>query len=54
MQGSIFPKPKKGVFGITKNYWGITITSIVDNVHNVLLLNRIEPEIEKIFREKEK
>ena len=38
---------KKGDFGITNNYRDITLTSIAAKVYNVLLLSRIEPEINK-------
>ena len=44
----IFPFPKKGDLRITKNYR--VITSIAAKVYNVLLLNCIKPEIEKILR----
>ena len=37
-------------FGIAKNYRGTTLTSIEAKVYNALLLNHIEPEIEKILR----
>ena len=40
--------PKKGDFGITKNYSGITLTSIAAKVDNDLLLNFIKPDTEKI------
>ena len=33
-----------------KNYWDITITAISINVYNAMLLNHIQPEIEKILR----
>ena len=46
----ILPFPKKGELGISKNYWGITLTSIVAKLYNGLLLNCIEPVIEKIVR----
>ena len=42
--------PVKGGLGITKNYRGITLTSIAAKIYNALQLNRIEPEIEKILR----
>ena len=41
--------PKKGDTGITKNYRGITLISIVVKVYNVLLLNCIQSEIEEIL-----
>ena len=43
------PLPQKGDLGIAKNYRSITLTSIAANIYNALLLNRIEPEIEKFF-----
>ena len=46
-KGCILPFPKKGDLRIAKNYQGITLTS---NIYNALLLNYIEPEIEKILR----
>ena len=49
-KGRILPFPKKGDFGITKNYRGITLTSLTAKVYNALLINCIEPEIEKILR----
>ena len=52
-KGCILPFPKKGDLGIAKNYWGITLTSIVAKIYNVLLFNRIEPEIERIFWKKQ-
>ena len=42
--------PKKGDLGTTKNYSGITLTAIAAQVYNTLLLNDIQPEIEKILR----
>ena len=39
--------PQEGELGFTKNYRGITQTSIYAKVYNGLLLNRIEQEIEK-------
>ena len=40
---------KKGNLGIDKNYRNITFTSIAAKIYNVLLINCIEPEIEKIL-----
>ena len=48
-KGCIFPYHKKDL-GIANNYWGITLTSIAVKIFNALLLNHIEPEIEKILR----
>ena len=47
---SILSFPKKGDLWIDKNYRGITLTSIVAKIYNALLLNSIEPKIEKIPR----
>ena len=41
--------PQKGDLEIVKNFRGITLTSIAAKIYNALLLNRIEPEIEKIL-----
>ena len=41
--------PEKGDLGIAKNYKCITLTSIVVKIYKTQLLNRIEPEIEKIL-----
>ena len=46
-KGCILPFAKKGDLGIAKNYQGITLTSITTKIFNTLLLNRIEPKIEK-------
>ena len=49
-KGCILSFPKKGDLGLSRNYWGITLTSIAAKVYNALLLNCIEPEIEKILK----
>ena len=49
MKGCILPFPKKGDLGLAKNYWGITLTSIVAKIYNALLRNRIEPKIDNIL-----
>ena len=41
--------PKKGDFRITKNYRGITLMTLATNVYNVLFLNCLQQEIEKIL-----
>ena len=41
--------PRKVTLGIAKNYRGISLTSIAAKIHNTLLLNFIEREIEKIL-----
>ena len=49
-KGCVLLFPKKGGFGIVKNYLGITLTSISTKIYNALRCNRIEPKIEKILR----
>ena len=49
-EGCILPFPKKGDIGKTSNYRGITLTSIAAKIYNALLLNRIQPEMEKFLR----
>ena len=44
------PFPKKGDFGLAKNYRGITLTPIAAKIYNALLRNRIEPKIDNILR----
>ena len=44
------PFPKKGDLSKTSNYRGITLTCIAAKIYNALLLNRIQPEMEKILR----
>ena len=44
---------KKGDFVINKNYRGITLTSVAAKIYNALLLNYIEPEIEKVLEKSE-
>ena len=51
MKGCILPFSKKGDLRLAKNYWGITLTSIVAKIYNALLHNCIEPKIENILRE---
>ena len=50
MKGCILPFSKKGDLGLAKNYWGITLTSIVAKIYNALLRKHIEPKIDKIQR----
>ena len=50
MKGYILHFPKKGDLGLAKNYRGITLTSIVAKIYNVLLRNHIEPKIDNILR----
>ena len=47
----ILPFPKKGDLSITKNYRGITLTAIAVKIYNLMLLNRIRPEIDPILRQ---
>ena len=49
MKGCILPLPKKGDLGLSKNYRGITLTSIADQIYNDRLHNRIEPKIDNIL-----
>ena len=49
-EGCILPFPKKGDLGCVSNYRGITLTHIAAKIYNTMLLNRIQPEIEKILR----
>ena len=44
------PFSKKGDLGKTTNYRGITLTTIASKIYNLLLLNRIRPEVDKILR----
>ena len=48
-KGCILLFPKDGDLGIVKNFRGIILISMVAKVYNALLLNCIEPEIEKIL-----
>ena len=50
IEGCLLPFPKKGDLGITKNYRGITLTSIAAKIYNAMLLNRIRPQIDPILR----
>ena len=48
--GCILPFPNKGDLSITTNYREITLTEIAANIYNLMLLNRIRPEIDPILR----
>ena len=50
MKGYILPFPKKGDLRFTKNYRGITFTSVAAKIYNALLRNCIEPKINNILR----
>ena len=45
----IFPFPKEADLKTFKNYWGITLTSIMAKVYNALLLNCIK-QLRKFFK----
>ena len=49
-KGCILPIFKKGNLRITKKYRAIILTTIAARVYNILLLNLIQSEIEKILR----
>ena len=49
-EGCLLPFPKKGDISQAKNYRGITLTSITAKIYNLMLLNRIRPEIDPILR----
>lgn len=49
-EGCILPFPKKGDLSSTENYRGITLTCIAAKIYNLLLLNRIRPEVDKLLR----
>ena len=48
-KGCIIPFYKKTSLEIIKKYRGITLTVIVAKVYYVLILNRIQSEVEKII-----
>ena len=49
-EGCILLFPKKGDLGVTDNYRGITLTAIAAKIYNSMLLNRVQPTLEKILR----
>ena len=49
-EGCILPFPKKGDLSLATNYRGITLTPIAAKIYNSMLLNRIQPEVEKVLR----
>ena len=49
-EGCLLPFPKKRDISQAKNDRGITLTSIAANIYNLMLLNRIRPEIYPILR----
>ena len=46
-EGCILPFQKKGDLGLTTNYRGITLTAIAAKIYNLLILNRIRPQLDK-------
>ena len=50
MKGCILPFPKKGDFGLAKNYRDIPLKSIAAKIYHALLRNHIEPKIDNILR----
>ena len=49
-EGCILPFPKKGDLSLATNYRDITLTPIAAKIYNSMLLNRIQPEVEKVLR----
>ena len=49
-EGCILPFPKKGDLSLATNYRGITLTPIAAKIYNSMLLNRIQPEVERVLR----
>ena len=49
-EGCLLPFPKKEDISQAKNDRGITLTSIAAKIYNLMLLNRIRPEIDPILR----
>ena len=50
MKVCILPFPRKGDLGLTKNYRGITLTSIAAKIYNAQQRNRVESKIDNILR----
>ena len=50
MKSCILHFSKKDDLRNTKNYRGIILTAIVTKIHNVLLLNHIQPKVKKILQ----
>ena len=48
---NIVPVPEKGVLNDTNNYRGVSLTSLLAKTLNRMILNRIQPEIEKKLRD---
>jgi len=49
-QSTIVPIPKKGDISDVKNYRGISLTVIAAKVYNKMLLERIQPHIQRVLR----
>ena len=49
-KGCIIPLPKKGDLTSKNNYRGITLTCKAAKIYNLMLLNSIIPEVDKILR----
>jgi hypothetical protein len=49
-EGCLLAFPKKGDLSVTKNYRGITLTAIAAKIYNLMLLNRLRPEIDPLLR----
>ena len=47
---NINPIPKSGDLGLTGNYRGISLTSLVAKLVNKMILNRIRPKIDPLLR----
>ena len=45
--GNLIPIPKKGNLSEYENYRGIMLTAIAAKLTNKMILNRIQPEIDK-------
>ena len=50
LESQIIPIPKKGDLTLPTNYRGISLLSIAAKLYNKLILNRLRPKIEPIFR----
>ena len=47
---NLIPVPKKGDLGLTCNYRGIALTSLISKLINRMILNRIRPAIDPLLR----
>ena len=46
----LIPLPKTGDLGVTENYRGISLSSIIAKMVNKMILNRIQPKIDVLLR----